>query len=225
MTIEMRSGFAFVASLALLSSAAMSGCTRPVRTDDMSATAHRREAVKERSEADEHLRQYDPNARARVPGGLSHGRSDVSAADVIVDYNPTSWNLGAAERHKAHAAEHERAAQELDRFEAEECKAFQSGVRSACPFIGPVRVSEEIPNGVRIRLAAGAPVATVAAHMRCHLAFARSRAFAVSECPLTLRGTEVGVTADGAAIEIISRDHSTVRELRRRAAALVEVAR
>lgn len=197
------------------------GCQRPVRADDMSAVAHRSEAEKERAAADAHLRRYDPQAQVQVPRGVARDPEAVAAVDVVADYNPTLWNLDAAARHKAHAAEHERAAKELDRFEAEECKGFRPGVRAACPFLGPVRSTELIPDGVRVRLAEGVPVRTVAAHMRCHLAFARTRAFQVSECPLMLRGAEVNLTADGTGIDVTSHDRSTAQELRKRAAAMV----
>ena len=98
-------------------------------------------------------------------------------------------------------------------------------MRAACPFIGAVRSIEEIDGGIRIRLASNAPVLTVAAHMRCHLAYARSRAFEVSECPLTLRGTEVEVPSEAEVIDITSKHRKTTQELRRRAAALVATPR
>jgi hypothetical protein len=200
-------------------------CERPVRPDDMSAQSHRREAAKETAAARAHIQDYDSNAVGLAPHSATREPDAMASTAVIDDYNPTTWNLQAASEHRAHAAEHERAAADLERFESSECAGLKPSVRSACPFLGPVRASEEIAGGVRVTLAPGAPIAAVAAHMRCHLAFARTRAFEVSECPLTLRGTEIKLSADGTAIEITARDRRVVRDLRTRAAALVAPSR
>jgi hypothetical protein len=198
-------------------------CSRQVRPDDMSANAHRSEASKERAVAREHEREFEPGAVARPIRGT--GVAPPMAADVIPENNPTNWHLFAANKARAHAAAHEHAAAELDRFEAAECAPVDKAVRAACPFLGPVRAAEPIDKGVRLRLADGASAKSVVEHMRCHLAFARTRAFQVAECPLTVRGTEVNVTADGAGVDVTTADRGTVHELRRRAAALVEPAR
>lgn len=209
----------------LVGCAAMVGlvaCTREVRPDDMSAQAHRREAAHERASAEAHQKKFEPGAVARPPRPPSAG---AVADQLFTDYNPTTFHLMEAERHHAHALEHERAAAQLDSFEDAECRPFAPGIRAACPFMGPIRAVEEIDGGVRLHLAAGASVAAVAAHMRCHFAFARSRAFVVSECPLTLRGTNVTVSAQGTTIDVMSHDRKITAELRRRASALVEPAR
>jgi hypothetical protein len=198
-------------------------CSRPVRTDDMSASAHRAEAGKERAVASAHEQEFEPGAVARPIRGT--GVEPPGAAEVIPDYNPTTWHLYKADAARMHAAEHEHAAAELDRFEAAECAPFGKGVRAACPFLGPVRSAEPIENGVRLRLADGASAKTVVEHMRCHLAFARTRGFQVAECPLTLKGTEVTLAPDGSGVDVTTADHGTVRELRRRATALVEPVR
>lgn len=196
----------------------LAACTRPVRPDDMSMQAHRGEAIRERTAAAAHAREFDPAAQVARAGGPA---ASINANETFSDYNPTTWHLKEADRHTAHALEHERAAAELGSFEDQECRPFSPGVRAACPFMGPIRSVEEIEGGVRVHLTSGAPVAAVAAHMRCHFAFARGRAFAVSDCPLTLRGTDVRVSADGTGIDVTSRDRKTISELRRRAGALV----
>ncbi len=197
---------------------ALAACTRPVRTDDMSMQAHRGEVSRERAAAAAHAHEFDPDAKAVRTGGPA---ASINTNDTFSDYNPTTWHLKAADRHTAHALEHERAAAELGASEDQECRRFSPAVRAACPFMGPIRSVEDIEGGVRVHLAAGAPIAAVAAHMRCHFAFARGRAFAVSDCPLTLRGTDVRISADGTGIDVTSRDRKTISELRRRAGALV----
>lgn len=196
----------------------IAACARPVRPDEMSAQAHRREAAVERAAADAQARKFDPNAQvSSVTVSCSPGGAVGVADAVFTDYNPTTWRLGEAERHHAHALEHEHAAAALDAFEDDACRPFASGVRAACPFMGPISSIDEIDGGVRLHFAGHAPIA---AHMRCHLAFARTRAFRVSECPLTLPRTEARVALDGTAIEVTTDDRKTTRELRKRAQAL-----
>jgi hypothetical protein len=188
----------------------------------MSANAHRREAARDRAAAAEHLRKYNPSAEGTAQRGMPNDpNNDLVMSDVAADYNPTQWHLSAAAKAKAHAAAHERAAAELEHFEDAACRPFSPAVRAACPFVGPVRAIEQLDNGVRIELAPGAPVATVAAHMRCHLAFARARGFEIPECPLTIRAPDIRVSGDGIAVEITTRDRNAASELQRRASALV----
>jgi outer membrane murein-binding lipoprotein Lpp len=204
-----------------IGSALLASCARPVRIDDMSAQAHGLEAGRERAAADAELRKYDPDAHPRLKIDLGSGDGVRVSEQFFADYNPTTWHLFAAQRHSAHELEHERAAADLEAFEDEACRPLPRAARAACPFVGPIRSVESIDHGVRLRLAEGAPVAAVAAHIRCHIAFARAQGFKGSECPLTLRGTEVAVTTQGTAIELTSRDRKIAKELRRRASALV----
>ena len=76
---------------------------------------------------------------------------------------------------------------------------------------------EDIPNGVRVRLVSGTQVEAVVAHMRCHYAFARARAFAENAtCPLYVRGIEISPGREPGTVEIVSRDGSAVSEVRAR---------
>ena len=51
--------------------------------------------------------------------------------------------------------------------------------------------------------------------MRCHLAFARARNFAgAPDCPLYLRGVEIGPSADDTAIEVRSKSPAVARTIR-----------
>jgi len=122
-----------------------------------------------------------------------------------------------AERHLRHAREHEIAAVALEKYEEVECRNFAPQTRIACPLLGPVRLIEELADGVRIRMAEGAPVDAVLAHMRCHLAFARARGFAdAGDCPLYMHGVDITASDDGRAIDVRSGDPTVVREIQRR---------
>jgi hypothetical protein len=193
------------------------GCAahRPAAREPLSADAHRREAGRERMLADEAYAHYQPLMTAPMPGA-GGGGADVPRLSPFTMYpfNPTINALKDAERHLRHAREHEQAAQALEQFESAECSQFSAKARAACPVLGPVAAIEDLPDGVRFRLAAGAPIEAVIAHMRCHLAFARARGFPPSsDCPLYMRGVEISLSADGGAIELRSRDSKVVRAL------------
>jgi hypothetical protein len=199
----------------------MAACARSLRPDAMSAQAHLDEAKEDRVAANEHLQKFDPEARPIQPRGSMDETADLAADIAYKDYNPSAWNLDEARRHRAHALEHERAAAALESFESAECRPFVPAVRAACPFMGPISSVEQIHGGVRLHLAPGAPAEALAAHMRCHLAFALTRGFEVAECPLMLRGAEVSISEQGTAIDLTSRVHKTVKALRQRARALI----
>lgn len=203
----------------------LGGCAQVVRPDDMSAEAHRREAARERAKAAAEARQFDPDAEARVVGAAGDERSapqpDAGTVQPLAGANPTTWHLLEAERRRQHAREHERAAAVLEGTEAARCGDLTDRERSACPFLGPVRAVEEIDRGVRIVLAPGAPLSSIVEHMRCQLAFARTRGYEVPACPLSVAGSEVALAADGGGIDLTSNTSKGARELRRRASALV----
>ena len=61
-------------------------------------------------------------------------------------------------------------------------------------------------------------VDAVVAHMRCHLAYARTRGFDTAlGCPLYVRGTEIRRARDPRAVEIVGRDATVTNEIRSRA--------
>jgi hypothetical protein len=124
----------------------------------------------------------------------------------------------ARENDAAHARQHEKAAQALERFEAAACIGFPPVARAACPLLRRVSRIDDIGGGVRVTFAPGAPVHAVFAHMRCHYAYARARAFEeVVSCPLYVRGVELKRATDPLAIEITHADRRQVDELRVRA--------
>jgi hypothetical protein len=103
---------------------------------------------------------------------------------------------------------------------------FTSTARAACPVLGPVAAIEDLSDGVRLRLTEGASVEAILAHMRCHLAFARTRGFPESsDCPLYMRGVDITKSADGLAIELRSKEPKVIRELQLRSRVTTPIAR
>src|SRR6185369_5601361 len=119
-------------------------------------------------------------------------------------YNPTQWQLKEAARHDRHAASHERAAAKLETFADQECAGFSVAVRAACPTFSPIEKLEEIDGGVRLYFRSDVDAGAVAAHMRCHLAYARMYGFeGIPDCPLYIKGVDIRRSSDGRAIEIV----------------------
>jgi hypothetical protein len=186
-----------------------------VKPTDMSAAEHRAEAQHQEKLARQDDAQYRPSA-ARVVALAPPGDATGVAFPVEV-YNPTEGFLAKADEHRAHAAEHERAAAALERFEEGECKAFPERTRAACPLLGPVTKIDDTDRGVRVTLAPGTRVDAVVAHMRCHYAYAKAHGFDERvSCPLYMPGVEI-TQAGGAAVEIKVRNRAQVAELRARA--------
>ncbi|MBS2028503.1 MAG: hypothetical protein JST54_11405 [Deltaproteobacteria bacterium] len=184
-----------------------------VRPDDMSAAAHRDAAARDDALAAQHEARYDPSARetelAKLPGS--------EGAWVPVSGNATRVELEQAELHRAHARAHVDAAKALEGFEDVECRSIPRGERGACPLLGPVARVETIPVGVRITLAHPELREAVIARMRCHLAFARARAFDVPSCPLYVRGLDIQPGQTPGAIELRGATPAAVDEIRKRA--------
>lgn len=188
------------------------GCAGPspgTQPDAMSSEAHRREAAEHEREAGEHQRRYD--ARAKTPDDLARYPQEFEA------YNPTAVYLRLARKHRRHARQHLDAAHLLEQFEEEECGAFAPETRAVCPLLGQVDGVEDIPGGVRVHLAKGVPRHAAAAHMRCHLAFARIQGrTGMQECPLYLRGVRVELPPDSEAVDLLIADPLDVEALRAR---------
>jgi hypothetical protein len=188
-----------------------------VNPDEMSAAQHRDEAFREKQEAREHSAQYDPHATVASPLRPvgAPGQSDPAYAPST--YNPTERHLQHADEHRAHARQHEKAAQALEKFEAAECRGFPPSVRAACPLLNPVTRIDDVAGGVRVTFVPGTRVDAVAAHMRCHQAYARARAFEDNvSCPLYMRGVEFNQVSGSPAIDITTTNQSLVGDLRTR---------
>jgi hypothetical protein len=198
-----------------LGSCAGSGAA--VRPDEMSATQHKQEAARERELARQNDAAFSVNAAGPSP---FRDPTEHSAGDYVYSipvYNPTEGRLADAERHRAHARQHEAAARSLEQFEEVECKEFPPATRAACPLLGPATAIDDIPGGVRVTFAPGTRVDAVIAHMRCHYAYARARAFdeAVS-CPLYIRGIEIRQGANPMSVDITSPEPRAAEEIRTR---------
>ena len=214
-TAERRAGkraAGWLSAAALLISCAES--SPAVKADDMSAAQHHEQAEREAAAAQREAGRYDPSASKPSPFGDPLGKDYLYAVTV---YNPTEGHLAEAEKHRAHARQHERAAQFLEEFEQAECADFPAATRAACPLLGPVVGITDVDGGVRIQFKEGARVDAVIAHMRCHYAFARARAFEPSaSCPLYVRGIEIRRALAPTAVEIVSTDPKVIREIRQR---------
>lgn len=199
----------FAAACATTSSSAT------VQPDELSAAGHRQEAARERARAEDAYARWQPNARTPLPAAPIGSVDGPRMYPIeLYPYNPTDRALADAERHVRHAREHEAAAVALEGFEDAECRAFAPKARAACPLLGPIAAVEDRANGVRLALADGAPVAAIVAHMRCHLAFARTRGFTgIGDCPLYMRGVEIALSAGGRGVDVTSRDPAVVREI------------
>jgi hypothetical protein len=205
-----------LAFLVLVTAAGGCGTGRDaVKPDDMSAVQHREEAARENEAARQHTKDYDPKATVPSPFRPAAGAGSGEYMFPLSVYNPTEVQLKQADQHRAHAKQHEKAAQALEHFETAECGGFPPAARAACPLMRPVTRIEDIGGGVRVTFAAGTPVHAVFAHMRCHYAYARARAFEdAASCPLYTRGIEIKRASDPLAIEITTPDWQRVDELR-----------
>jgi hypothetical protein len=202
----------------MLSGSLLASCTggnQAVKPDEMSAAQHHDEAKRESVAAQNEVGQYRADAARPRPF------SDAAGGDYLYSvpvYNPTDVHMAEAEKHRDHARQHERAARFLEQYEDHECRDFPPASRAACPLLGPVVGIADVDGGVRVRLKDGTRVDAVVAHMRCHYAFARARAFAeTASCPLYMRGIEIKKGLDPMSVEITTADHGQVSEIRRRA--------
>ncbi|HVZ72881.1 MAG TPA: hypothetical protein VHJ20_10945 [Polyangia bacterium] len=191
-------------------------CAGPrVRPDDMSAAQHRESADRERALAREDAARYDPGATRVSPLAPPAAQDSTTFFPASV-YNPTEGYLREADKHRAHAREHEAAAQALERFEQAECREFPERTRAACPLLGPVARIDDIDHGVRVTFTPKTRVDAVYAHMRCHYAYARSRAFdARVGCPLYMPGIDIR-RAGALGVDLVAKDGRRVDELRNR---------
>jgi hypothetical protein len=201
---------------------AVAACAGPqpgVKPDDMSASDHRAAAQHERKLAQESADRYDPAAArstALPPPNNNPTGSDTNVVYPTAVYNPTEGWLRDADKHREHARQHERAAATLERFEEAECREFPERTRAACPLLGPVTQIDDVSRGVRVTFAPAVRVDAVAAHMRCHYAYARSHAFDERvSCPMYMPG--IGIRQSGEhAVELTAPDAAHVDELRAR---------
>jgi len=182
-------------------SAACAGSQRTVRPDEMSADAHRQEAVKvsEQAITETETKVPPPNLAAN-PGGNPEGYFSP-----VNPQTPQAEQAARSERLQTHARQHLNAAKDLETSEDAACKSSPGAERAACPLLGPATTVEDIPRGIRIFFAGGARVDAILTNMRCHLAYARARGFAeVNSCPLYVRGVDIVRGPGARSIDIVS---------------------
>jgi hypothetical protein len=202
-------------TLVLVVGAACAGSQPRVKPDDMSAADHREAARHERELAKQTAALYDPGA-ARVSPVAPVGAVENGVVFPLSIYNPTEGYLREADKHRAHARQHERAAGTLEHFEDGACGEFPERTRAACPLLGPVTQIDDVAKGVRVTFVARARVDAIVEHMRCHYAYARSRAFdARVTCPLYMPGITIQRSGDRA-VDLLASDQHHVEELRTR---------
>jgi hypothetical protein len=206
MTIFQSKGIMTIVALATLT-AACAGGGSTVRPDEMSADAHRQEAVKVSGQAaaEANGTKAPPPNLAANPGGNPQGYYTP-----VNPQNPEVEQEARSQRLKAHARQHLNAARYLEASEDASCRSTPSAERAACPLLGPATTVEDTPGGVRVFFAENAPVDAILAHMRCHLAFARARGFAeATDCPLYVNGVDVARGPGARSIDIVSVGKNT----------------
>lgn len=186
-----------IMSAVLLLGASCAGSHQAARPEDMTAAEHRAAAEREARAA---ARAASQPEKYRYPRSV---------------YAPGEEPLPEAYDHLAHSQRHLAVAQALEAFESEECAGFPPRTRAACPLLSGVVEIEDIPTGVRVRMAPRVRVDAVVAHMRCHYAYASAHAFADAvSCPLYIRDIEIKASDDKAGIEITAHSEAGARQVR-----------
>ena len=182
-----------------------------VRPDDMSAEQHRAAASRHEAHAGQHEEEFDPDARdTRATTGAG-----FEFAEEI--YNPTQSHANAAAREHAVAEQHLQAAAALEAYEAEECGSFPAATRATCPLLGQLERAEDVDSGVRLYFQDQVNADAVYAHIRCHIAFARTAGReGMDGCPMYVPGVTAERESSGAVV-LRSDDAAAVAEIRARA--------
>jgi hypothetical protein len=176
----------------------------------MSAAEHRREAATERGEASSLVTQWDHQPRYLIPVPYAETGPYL---DSIFWFEPRDVLLQTAEEHLAHAAEHERAAIALEVYEAQHCEGIAAHARNGLDTVGGVEGVRDIPGGVAILFHQIVDLPKATAHLRCHLAWARTQGFTGGA--LELETVRIEPAAQGRVLVITSDDPVTAREIRR----------
>lgn len=202
---------------ALLAAAGCAAGPQVVRPDDASAAEHRKEAARERAIADELQAKVLPGTSLPNPYRDPITREPDPFYGPTI-YNPTDGYLDAANRHREHARQHLAAARALEAFEEMQCKDFPAAARAACPLLGPALAVENVRAGVRITFAPTVRIDAVVAHMKCHLAYARTAGYPQpSACPLYLEGVLIDREGSTSVVDITSADPATATRIQKEA--------
>ena len=182
------------------------GChhTRP---EEMSAEAHRAEAAKHEAEAEKEEAEAGNHPTVDLPRAGKEG----PLGSYTVESERHRQN---AENARAHAAEHRRAAEQLEGQEVEACRDVPLAARSSCPLLAPaVRSVKETERGAVLYLAPGVPVESILGPLRCHLAYEWRVGFSDHQCPLDIRGLSVTRGEEPASIALNTSNAEAARSL------------
>jgi hypothetical protein len=215
------------------------GTTAGAQPHDMSQAQHEAMASKEESTATTHSEQYNPAAKEEKEECTPAKR--VCWTSIT---NPTDQHKEDAEKHKKMAADHRAAADALGSAEAQACAGLPDEDRDMSPFyhrediaqvkehVDEVRVGtrnkEKKTTGADIvfRAVPGMTTEWLQRIVDCHLARASAVGHEMPEmsyCPLVLKNVKAKVssTGTGFAVAVTSEDPETVKEIIKRAKALV----
>jgi hypothetical protein len=215
------------------------GTTAGAQPHDMSQAQHEAMASKEESTAETHSEQYNPATKEE--------KEECTAAKRVCwtsITNPTEQHKEDAEKHKKMAADHRAAAQALGDAETQACAGLPDEDRDMSPFYHREDIAEvkehvdEVRVGTRnkekkttgadivFRAVPGMTVEWLQRIVDCHLARASAVGHEMPEmsyCPLVLKKVKATVTSTGTgfAVAVTSDDPATVKEVIKRANALV----
>ena len=191
-------------------------CSHEVKPDRMSAEAHEQQAQIDTSKAQTEVARATRDSPP-LPNPAVSPNNPQGYYYPVDTYNPAIEHLARARQLEEHARQHRTAAAKLETFVQDECRDFPPETRASCPMLGPVGFIEDIPNGVRVGFTPKTRVDAVAAHMRCHLAYAQAYGFdTVESCPLYVKGLVIRLSNDGKAIELTSREPRMTDAIRTR---------
>jgi hypothetical protein len=198
-----------VLSLAFL----VASCTHP-QDQSLTAAEHRELAALHEARADSEREQFDPTKTREMVARTPFTELPDS---VMNEYNPTGDHLVAADRELRRAAQHSRAAQQLEAFEDAACRNVSPEERAACPLLASqVAVVQNDRLGVRLIMKPGVDAGAVERRLQCHLAWARTTSFERPSCPLFMRGMTISLRP-GAVIALHGDSAAVARALQQQA--------
>ena len=188
----------------------LAGCSHEVRPDDMSAEAHRAAAQKEHQAAQREMVKAALDSPGRDPANL--GTILEPEVNSNLAFDPALQARSLDRR----AQEHEQAASELENREAVECKSVPDSERYVCPSLGSVTNVQEVPGGVRLRLAVGTRADELLSALQCMNAYSRAHGLAESlGCVSSLKGVVFRETSDAHAIDVLGENSKATQEIRK----------
>jgi hypothetical protein len=194
-----------------LFAAAVFAAVSCAHTREMTAPEHRAEAARHQQVAANEEARFDaretrPTLAARSPF--------IEEGPGLELYNPSAAHLNEADRQMRAAFEHLQAAQQLEKFEDVACAGISVAERIGCPLLAPhVQSVEEVAQGLVLHLKPTAPAKSLAAQMRCHLAYAMANGFDRAPCPLYVKGVKIALNGERS-IDVRSPDARVAGEVR-----------